>query len=235
VEVTRGILLVSRVRLVGPVDADFLESSFDQHLGQAGTEGGDKTNRLVNATAVQCLQSAFGSTRVIVLNEAIVVTLLLWRDVSCSIRTVHTTSKMLRGKLQYFWATHVLIRDDLHILYVTSSLEDLTKNILRNARVESTDVKRPLVRFGSHTAGESTRAVWGHHTALIAGHGGGNSRRDRVRVLRNVQRRRRHVSRVGLAILAAFEARSARVGLRRRRQLSRSLSVLGHGVGVASS
>lgn len=130
-------------------------------------------------------------------------------------------------------ATHVLVRDDLHVLNMTSSLKDLAKNILCNTGVEPTDIERSLIRLGCHAAGEGTGAGGRHHAALVAGHGRGDGGRDGVRVLRNVQRRRRHVCRVGLAILAILEARSASIGLGRRRQLARGRgrSVLSHLVG----
>lgn len=121
--------------------------------------------------------------------------------------------------------THVLVRNNLDVLYVTSSLEDLAQHILRDAGIQAADVQRPLIRLGGGAARERAAARRRHD--LIARHGRGNSGRDGVRVGRDVQRRRRHVG-VG-AVLAVLVAGSACVGLRRGRKLASGNTVVGHG------
>ena len=123
--------------------------------------------------------------------------------------------------------TYVLIRDYLDILDMSCGLEDLTQHILRHPLVETPHVECALVRLGSGTSSEATSAA-GRHDVVYAGHGRGDGGRDRVGVLWDVQRRRRHVSLVGLAILVA---RRPRIGL--RGELRGGSSTVGHGVSRA--
>lgn len=104
--------------------------------------------------------------------------------------------------------THIFVGDNLNILNVTSSLENLTKNILGDPLVQSTNVQRPLVRLGSCSS-EAASAGWGHHIDLT---GRGDGSRDGIVVLGDMQRRRRKG--LSLSILDTFESRCASIGLR---------------------
>ena len=115
--------------------------------------------------------------------------------------------------------TYILIRDNLDVLNVTGSLEDLTENILCDTLVEAANVQSTLVRFGGSTS-ESSSTCRRHQSTLIGRKGRGNRSRDRVGILRDMQRRRREVGCIGLAILVAVEARGARIGLGRWWQLA---------------
>lgn len=79
-EVVGCVLLAGGVGLVCPVDSDLLL------IGQfpSGMAGLGNAYGLMNTSSVQGLHGAFSGTRVIVLNEAIVVALCLWRKVSKS-------------------------------------------------------------------------------------------------------------------------------------------------------
>ena len=95
-------------------------------------------------------------------------------------------------------------------------LKDLAQNIFRHPRVESAHVQRSLVRLWRGSTRERTAAARRHDTLI----GRCNSGRDRVRVRRDMERRRRHVCGVSLAVLARIEAGGADVRLRGRRQLT---------------
>ena len=122
--------------------------------------------------------------------------------------------------------TYVLVRDDLDILNVTSSFEDLTQNILSDARVQTTNIQGSLVGLRGGAANEGTGTAGGCH--IIAGHGRGDSGRNWIGVGRDVQRRRRHVALVGGAVLTIFVSGSTSIGLRGRRQLGARSNVIGH-------
>lgn len=157
--------------------------------------------RLMNATSVESLHGPFRGTGVIILNEAVVEALSL--DVK--------TGQSSDSQLHVVWrasSTYILVRDNLDVLDVTSRLKDLSQNILRHTLIEATDVERPLVRFGSRSTKAGSR---GENTAsILRGPGRGDGGRDRIVVLRNVQRRRGN----GLAVLPAIEACGTRIWLR---------------------
>ena len=113
-------------------------------------------------------------------------------------------------------ATYILVWNDLDVLHVAGGLEYLAQNILRDPLVEAAHIERPLVRLGGGAASEAARTA-GRQDIIDARHGGGDCRRNRVCILRDVERRRRHVGRVGLAILPILVARSASIRLRWRR------------------
>jgi hypothetical protein len=106
---------------------------------------------------------------------------------------------------------------------MTSRLEDLAENILGDARIQASNIERTLVGLGGRATTERAAAAGRDDAALVAAraHRGGDGSRDRVRVLRNMQRRRRHVGGILASVLAVLVARSARVGLRGRRELAR--------------
>jgi hypothetical protein len=112
--------------------------------------------------------------------------------------------------------TYVLVRDDLDILNMTRGLKNLTQNFLGHSLVQSANVEGALVRLRGG-ATEATCAGGRHDTSLVRRSGRGDSSRDRVGVLRDMERWRGH----RLAILASFKARGASTSLRRRRQLAR--------------
>lgn len=230
VEVVGGVLLARGVGLVSPVDADFLTilSISIRNIRVRFSYG------LVHTSSVQGLHSALGRTGIIVLNESIVVALSLsihgqlYRG---SHRHVDTNSILMES---FTWQryTHILVGDDLDVLNVTSSLEDLTQDILGNTLIQASHVQRPLVRLGGSTAAESPSAT-GRHNLIDPRHGRGNGSRNRVVVLRDMEGRRGHVRRVRLAILAVLVAWSSSVRLGRGGQLRRvrSRSVVRHCVG----
>ena len=55
----------------------------------------------------------------------------------------------------FTYSSHVLIRNNLHILHVSSSFKYLAKDILCNSWVQSTYIQRTLVGFGGSTADEA--------------------------------------------------------------------------------
>lgn len=106
---------------------------------------------------------------------------------------------------------------------MTSSLEDLSQNILRNTGVQAADVEGTLIRLGRSTTGERTTAGRRHN--LVAAHGRGDGRGDRVVVGRNMERRRRHV---GVRAIAVLVARGSCIGLRGRGKLASGNTSIGH-------
>lgn len=106
---------------------------------------------------------------------------------------------------------------------MTGGLEDLTQDVLGDARVQASNVQRTLVRLRGGAATKGASAARGHHAALVAAasHRGSDRGRDRIGVLRNMQRRGRHVRRVLASILAILVARRAGVRLRWGRELTR--------------
>jgi hypothetical protein len=107
--------------------------------------------------------------------------------------------------------TYILVGDDLDVLNVTRSLENLTQNFLGHSLVQSTDIESTLVRLRGG-ATKATCAGGRHNASIVGGSGRSDSSRDRVGVLRDMKRRRGH----RLAILTSFIARGASTSLRRR-------------------
>jgi hypothetical protein len=102
---------------------------------------------------------------------------------------------------------------------MTGRLKDLAQDIFCDAGIKTTNVESTLVRFGCDSAREGTSTGRRQDRVLInRRHRGSDGGRDRVRVGWDVQRRRRHMRRVSLAVLVAVEPRSTSVGLRRRRR-----------------
>lgn len=99
----------------------------------------------------------------------------------------------------------------------------MTQDVLGDARVQASDIQRTLVRLRGSTATEGTTAAGRHHAALVtaATHRRSDRGRDRIGVLRNMERRGRQVRRVRAGVLAILVARRTRVGLRRRWELAR--------------
>jgi len=100
-------------------------------------------------------------------------------------------------------------------------LEDLTKNIFGNTRVESSHVQGALVRFRCSTTGKRAAAARGKDPAALVtatAERGGDSSRDRVGVLRDVQRRRRQMRWIRRGILTILVTRRASIWLGRGRQ-----------------
>ncbi len=128
----------------------------------------------MDSTAVEGLHGTLSSTRVIVLDEAIVVALGL-----LSVR--RGGFSFLSGVAQ----TYILIGDDFDILDMAGSLKDLAQNILGNPLVEATDVQGSLVRLGSRSS-EIISAGWRHHAAIFTA----DCSRDGVVVGGDVKRRR---------------------------------------------
>ena len=166
----------------------------------------------MHAPAIQGLHGAVRCTRIVVLDKAVVESLGLYT----SPNRLATAKSANRGLAK----THVLIRDDLNALNMASGLKDLAQHILRDAGVQSSHVQRPLVRFRGCTASIGGSAGGRHDAALVSAstHGRGDGRRDGVVVLRDMERRRRHMRWIGTA-LPVFVAGCASVELRRRREL----------------
>lgn len=163
----------------------------------------------MDATTIQGLHGTLGCARVVILNEAVVEALGLNR-------APQSQQSSLAHNIAGINETYVLVGDDLDVLNVTGSLKDLAQNILRDTRVQATDVESSLVRLGRRAPGEGT-AAGGRHD-LVTRHGRGDRGRNRVRVGRDVERRGRHVG-VG-AILTVLVAWSPSTGLGRRRKLA---------------
>ena len=60
-----------------------------------------------------------------------------------------------KGSNVFTYSSHVLIRNNLYILHVSSSFKYLAKDILCNSWVQSTYIQRTLVGFGGSTADEA--------------------------------------------------------------------------------
>ena len=135
------------------------------------------------------------------------------------------------GRSTHSISTYGLVRDDLDVLNMASSLEDLAKNVFRDPRVQSSHVQRALIWLWSGAAHESTSAVGGHH---LARHGRSHCGRNRVGILRDHDRRqrwRRHVGRIGLAVACRTVVLTLAGGPNRawrRGKGGRILSVLRH-------
>jgi hypothetical protein len=113
----------------------------------------------------------------------------------------------------------ILVRDDLDVLNVTRSLKDLTEDILGDTGIKSANIESPLIRLGRGTAGKWAGATRRHQAAFVtsASHRRSDSGRDGICILRDMQRRGRQMARSTL-VLTILVARSANIGLWRRRQ-----------------
>lgn len=123
--------------------------------------------------------------------------------------------------------TYVLVGDDLDVLNVPSSLEDLSQDVLGNTRVQATDVQCALVGLGGGATWEWTTARRGHD--LVATHGRCDGGGDRIVVGRDVKRRRGHV---GVRAIAVLVTRGSCVGLRGRGKLASRNTSVGHDEGL---
>jgi hypothetical protein len=121
----------------------------------------------------------------------------------------------------------ILVRDDLNTLDVTGRLENLTKHVLGDPRIQPTNIQGSFVRFrGGATRDVAWSTAGRRHD--IGAHRRANGRRDRVRILRDDDGRKRwwrHV--LLLALVASIVARGPRDGW--RRHSSRSGSRISHG------
>lgn len=128
--------------------------------------------------------------------------------------------------------TYVLVRNDLDVLNMAGRLENLAQDVFCDAGVQASNIQSTLVRLRSSAATERAAAGRRHNAALVAAsaHRRGDRGRDRVRVLRDVQRGRRHVGGVRGSVLAVLVAWSTGVRLGRGRQLTRGRgrSVVSH-------
>lgn len=107
--------------------------------------------QLVNATAVQGLHGTLGCARVVVLDETVIEAL--------GLVLISQISKCRQGKdNEDNKSTHILVRDDLHILNMASGLEDLAQNVLSDTRIQTTNVQSPLVGLRGGAAGKRTAA-----------------------------------------------------------------------------
>lgn len=104
---------------------------------------------------------------------------------------------------------YVLVGDDLDILDMSCGLEYLAQHIFSHPLVQAANVEGPLVRLRR----SSSEARGGRdHAAIDARAGRCHGRRDRVVVLRNMERRRGEVSWVALAVLGGRGAHGLRSG-----------------------
>lgn len=119
---------------------------------------------------------------------------------------------------------------------MTRRLEDLAQHVFRHTRIEATNIQSSLVRLGRCSSREGPPTAGRHDAARVVDtrHGRRDGGRDRVRILRDVQRRGGDVRAIALAVLGIVEAGGSSVRLRRRRQLScrGRWSSLGHGDGL---
>lgn len=110
---------------------------------------------------------------------------------------------------------------------MSSGLEDLTKHVLSDPRVESSHIQSALVGLGSRATGHIARLAAGRGHG-VARHGGANGRGNGVVVLRDDdggERRGRHVL-LGLR-LVVVAGRTAGGG--RRGELCPRVLLVGHG------
>lgn len=105
---------------------------------------------------------------------------------------------------------YVLVGDNLDILDMSRGLEYLTQHIFSHSLIQAADVEGPLVRLRRSSSEASGRRE--DATAIDARTGRCDGCRDRVRVLRNMERRRGEVSWVALAILGGRGAHGLRSG-----------------------
>lgn len=106
---------------------------------------------------------------------------------------------------------------------MTRSLEYLSQDILGDTRVQAADIEGTLIRLGRSTTGERTAA--GRRHDLVAAHGRGDGRGNRIVVRRDVERRGRHM---GVRAIAVLVARGSCVGLRGRGKLASGNTSIGH-------
>lgn len=119
--------------------------------------------------------------------------------------------------------TYVLVGNNLDVLDVPSSLEDLSQDILGDARIQAADIERTLVRLWGGATRERTPA--GRRHDLVAAHRRGDGCGNRIVVGRNVKRRRWHV---GVRSIAILITRGSCVGLRGRGKLTSGYTSIGH-------
>jgi len=104
--------------------------------------------------------------------------------------------------------TYVLVRDDLDVLHVSSSLKDLPENLLGHPRVQTANVQGSFVGLGS-SAPDGAAGAHGRAKAIEAvdiGH----VHRERVVVLRDVETKRRLLGHA-LAVAVLIALRLARL------------------------
>lgn len=104
---------------------------------------------------------------------------------------------------------YVLVGDDLDILDMARGLEYLAQHIFSHSLVQAANVEGPLVRLRRSSSEARGRR---QDATLDARAGRCHGRRDRVVVLRNMERRRGEVSWVALAILGGSGAHGLRSG-----------------------
>ena len=106
---------------------------------------------------------------------------------------------------------------------MASSLENLSQDVLGDPRVKAADVESALVRLGGGATAEGVAGAGGRHDAArvtVPTHRRRNRRRDGIGVLRDVQRRRRHVCGIRVIVLTVLVTGRACVCLRWRGKLS---------------
>ena len=81
------------------------------------------------------------------------------------------------------WKTYILIRNNLDTLNMTGRFKDLFQNVLSDPGIQSSDVESAFVRLGRGATDEATAG--GRRGDTRDRHGRGDSRGDRVRVLRD--------------------------------------------------
>ena len=103
-----GVFFSDGIGLVSPVDSDFL---------------------LMNSSAVESVHSTICSSRIVILNEAVVETL----------------------------GVEILVGDDLDTADMTSSVKDLLQDIFCYTRVQAADIQRSLVWFWRSSSDSTSR------------------------------------------------------------------------------
>lgn len=109
--------------------------------------------RLVDATAIQCLHCPFGSSRIVIFNESIIEPLALEPCISLiQYRKGKMIQRANEKKSRYFFSrieldkllsystTYIFIRNYFHVFDVPRRLENLTKNLFSNSRIESSNI-----------------------------------------------------------------------------------------------
>lgn len=161
----------------------------------------------MNPSSIESCHGPIGRTRVIVLDEAIVVAFGLHLR-TCPCQQISHTRSLLSGARKKI--AYVLIGDDLDILDMSRGLEYLAQHILSHSLVQAANVEGPLVRL--RRSSSEARGGREDATAIYARAGRCDGRRDRVVVLRNMERRRGEVSWVALAVLGGRGAHGLRSG-----------------------
>ena len=111
--------------------------------------------------------------------------------------------------LAFTWAwqslkdTHIFVWDNLHVLYMSRSLKNLSKDFFCNSRIQSTNVQSTLVWLWSRTTNHSSRARGRHNGPRLTRHWRSQCCRNRIVVLRDdngCEGRRRHMRWITLAV-----------------------------------